>query len=177
MGSIREVFVSGTITLIGKTWANTRPVKVSTRPVTPEDADGLAKLFFASYDDQDVIGSQAEALEIIHKVFAGDYGQLIESASPVVVDDNGRIVAAALVLDSRVGTGVPNTPYVFELFTAASRRREGFAEQLLRIAIDQLHQQGHQEVALRIAEDNSAALALYLTLDFKRWIPEDDSEL
>lgn len=168
--------MSGTITLIGKTWANTRPLKVTTRPVTAEDSDGLAKLFFTSYDDQ-VIGSQAEALEIIHKVFAGEYGRLIESASPVVVDDAGRLVAAALVLDSRVGHDVPQAPYVFELFTAASRRREGFAEQLLRIAIDELYRQGHEEVALRIAEDNSAALALYLTLDFKRWIPEDETEL
>jgi GNAT superfamily N-acetyltransferase len=169
--------VSGTITLIGKTWANTRPLKVTTRPVTEEDADGLAKLFFASYDDQSVVGSQAEALEIIHKVFNGDFGALIESASPVVVDGSGRLVAAALVLDSRVGNDVPDAPYIFELFTAASRRREGFAEQLLRIAIDELYRLGHEEVALRIAEDNSPALALYLTLDFKRWIPEDDSEL
>lgn len=165
--------MSGKISLIGKTWENTRPVTVTSRPVTPEDADGLARLFFASYEDGSVT-SQAHALEILHGLFAGEYGKVLTEASPVVTDDSGRIVAAALVLESRVGEEVPPGPYIFELFTAAARRREGFAEQLLRVAIDQLHRQGYETVALQINEDNSAALALYLTLDFNRWLPETD---
>ncbi|WP_081316712.1 GNAT family N-acetyltransferase [Rothia kristinae] len=55
-----------------------------------------------------------------------------------------------------------------------SRRREGFAEQLLRVAITELKEEGFEHVALRISEDNAAALALYLTLDFHRWFPEED---
>ena len=37
-----------------------------------------------------------------------------------------------------------------------------------------LYDNGYDQVSLRIAEDNAAALALYLTLDFNRWVPETD---
>ena len=164
--------MSGKITLIGDTWTSTRPVTVSTRPVARQDADGLARLFFTAYDDGSVT-SQAHALEILHHMFDGEYGAVLPKASPVVVDDAGRIIAAALVLESRVGDDLPDSPYIFELFTESSRRREGFAEQLLRVAITELKEEGFEHVALRISEDNAAALALYLTLDFRRWFPEE----
>ncbi|MEU6856996.1 GNAT family N-acetyltransferase [Rothia kristinae] len=165
--------MSGKITLIGDTWTSTRPVTVSTRPVARQDADGLARLFFTAYDDGSVT-SQAHALEILHHMFDGEYGAVLPKASPVVVDDAGRIIAAALVLESRVGDDLPDSPYIFELFTESSRRREGFAEQLLRVAITELKEEGFEHVALRISEDNAAALALYLTLDFRRWFSEED---
>lgn len=165
--------MSGKITLIGDTWTSTRPVTVSTRPVARQDADGLARLFFTAYDDGSVT-SQAHALDILHHMFDGEYGAVLPKASPVVVDDAGRIIAAALVLESRVGDDLPDSPYIFELFTESSRRREGFAEQLLRVAITELKEEGFEHVALRISEDNAAALALYLTLDFRRWFPEED---
>lgn len=165
--------MSGKITLIGDTWTSTRPVTVTTRPVARQDADGLARLFFTAYDDGSVT-SQAHALEILHHMFDGEYGAVLPKASPVVVDDAGRIIAAALVLESRVGDDLPDSPYIFELFTESSRRREGFAEQLLRVAITELKEEGFEHVALRISEDNAAALALYLTLDFRRWFPEEE---
>lgn len=165
--------MSGKITLIGDTWTSTRPVTVSTRPVARQDADGLARLFFTAYDDGSVT-SQAHALEILHHMFDGEYGAVLPKASPVVVDDAGRIIAAALVLESRVGDDLPDSPYIFELFTESSRRREGIAEQLLRVAITELKEEGFEHVALRISEDNAAALALYLTLDFRRWFPEEE---
>ncbi|MDN5639739.1 GNAT family N-acetyltransferase [Rothia kristinae] len=165
--------MSGKITLIGDTWTSTRPVTVTTRPVAPEDADGLARLYFTAYEDGSVT-SQAHALEILHHMFDGEYGTVLPKASPVVVDDAGRIIAAALVLESRVGDDLPDSPYIFELFTESSRRREGFAEQLLRVAITELKEEGFEHVALRISEDNAAALALYLTLDFRRWFPEEE---
>src|SRR5699024_813355 len=110
-------------------------------------------------------------------LFDGEFGSLLPEASPVVEDDSGKIIAAALVLDRRRGEDLPQSPYIFELFTAASRRREGLAEQLVRTAIDRLHHSGYDDVALRISEDNAAALALYLALDFHRWNPESDEEL
>lgn len=168
--------MTGKITLIGSTWANQRPVTITHRQVSPQDAEGLAKLFFTAYEDGSV-NSQAEALEIMQQLFAGEFGNLLPEASPVVEDDSGRLIAAALVLDRRKGENLPQSPYIFELFTAASRRREGLAEQLVRIAIDKLHGTGFDDVALRINEDNAAALALYLTLDFHRWNPEPDEEL
>ena len=55
--------------------------------------------------------------------------------------------------------------------------REGLAEQLIRRSIDQMFEDGYEQVSVRISENNAAALALYLTLDFNRWFPEDDDIL
>ncbi|ALU40257.1 acetyltransferase [Kocuria flava] len=166
--------MTGTITLIARTVANTRPNPVPTRPATPEDAEALAQLYYSSYE-QGGVSSLAEARQVVQGVFAGEYGPLLAEASPVVADEDGTIVAAALTLERRVGDGeLPDAPYLFELFTAASRRRQGLAEQLVRSSMDTLCHSGYDQLCLRIAEDNAAALALYLTLDFNRWVPEDD---
>jgi ribosomal protein S18 acetylase RimI-like enzyme len=146
---------------------------VPTRPAAPEDAEGLAQLYYSSYE-QGGVSSLEEAREVIKGVFAGEYGPFLPDASPVVVDEDGTIVAAALVLARRVGDDLPDAPYIFELFTAASRRRQGLAEQLVRSSMATLYKNGYEQVCLRIAEDNAAALALYLTLDFNRWIPDGD---
>jgi len=166
--------MTGTITLIARTTENPKRNPVPTRPATREDAEGLAQLYYSSYE-QGGVSSLEEARQVIGGVFAGEYGPFLPEASPVVVDEDGGIVAAALVLERRVGDGqLPDAPYLFELFTAASRRRQGLAEQLVRSSMATLFQKGYEQVCLRIAEDNAAALALYLTLDFNRWIPDDD---
>ena len=165
--------MTGTITLIARTAENTRTPAVSLRPATPEDAESLAQLYYSSYE-QGGVSSLEEARQVIRGVFDGEYGPFLPEASPVVVDDDGTVVPAALVLSRRVGDDLPDVPYIFELFTAASRRRQGLAEQLVRCAMGTLYDNGYDQVSLRIAEDNAAALALYLTLDFNRWVPETD---
>ena len=165
--------MTGTITLIAQTTENPKVHPVPTRPAAPEDAEGLAQLYYSSYE-QGGVSSLEEARQVIDGVFAGEYGPFLSDASPVIEDENGTIVAAALVLARRVGDDLPDAPYIFELFTAASRRRQGLAEQLVRCSMDTLFHEGYEQVCLRIAEDNAAALALYLTLDFNRWIPDDD---
>ncbi|HST72134.1 MULTISPECIES: GNAT family N-acetyltransferase [Kocuria] len=165
--------MTGTITLIAQTTENPKAHPVPTRPAAPEDAEGLAQLYYSSYE-QGGVSSLEEAREVIKGVFAGEYGPFLPDASPVVVDEDGTIVAAALVLARRVGDDLPDAPYIFELFTAASRRRQGLAEQLVRSSMATLYKNGYEQVCLRIAEDNAAALALYLTLDFNRWIPDGD---
>lgn len=165
--------MTGSITLIARTADNPRRNPVLTRAAGPEDAEGLAQLYYSSYE-QGGVSSLEEAREVIEGVFAGEYGPFLPEASPVVVDEDGTVVAAALVLARRIGDDLPDAPYIFELFTAASRRRQGLAEQLVRSSMDTLCKNGYEEVCLRIAEDNAAALALYLTLDFHRWIPDND---
>ena len=165
--------MSGTITLIGRTQETSSANPVPTRPARPEDVPALAELFYAAYGAE-VLGSPEAAERILRGVFDGEYGPFLADASPVIEDEEGAVVAAAIVLENRTGKHLPEVPYIFELFTAASYRRRGLAEQLVREAITKLHQQGYEEVALRIAEDNSAALALYLTLDFPRLVPYHD---
>ncbi len=165
--------MSGTITLIAHTAENTKAPAVTLRPATPEDTESLAQLYYSSYE-QGGVSSLEEARQVIRGVFDGEYGPFLPDASPVVVDDDGTVVAAALVLSRRTGEDLPDVPYIFELFTAASRRRQGLAEQLVRCAMSTLYDNGYDQVSLRIDEDNAAALALYLTLDFNRWVPETD---
>lgn len=165
--------MTGTITLIAHTAANTRKPAVTLRPAGPDDAESLAQLYYSSYE-QGGVSSLEEARQVIRGVFDGEYGPFLPDASPVVVDDDGTVVAAALVLGRRMSEDLPDVPYIFELFTAASRRRQGLAEQLVRCAMGTLYDNGYDQVCLRIDEDNAAALALYLTLDFNRWVPETD---
>lgn len=168
--------MTGMITLITKTSENPKTVKIITRAAKLEDSEALARLYFASYDSPDV-ASQEQALEQIRSILSGTYGDFYPEASPVLVDENGRIVAAALCLHNRKDLAVPaDKPTIYELFTAASRRREGLAEQLVRISIDAMNHDGVEEVTVRVEEDNYAALALYLTLDFHRWQAIDDDE-
>lgn len=46
--------MTGKITLVGSTTATTHDKTVTTRPVTPADAEALARLYFASYDTEDL---------------------------------------------------------------------------------------------------------------------------
>lgn len=166
------------ITLIGTTDRPRRELGLTTRPAGLEDAEALARLLFSSYEDGRV-NTQEDALKLVTAVLDGSHGEFYPEASPVVEDDHGRIIAAALCLKNRVD-GVPpgDKATIFELFTAASRRREGLAEKLIRQAVAQMDEDGFEEVTVRIPEANAAALALYLTLEFRRWQnPNDEQEL
>ncbi|WP_237207852.1 GNAT family N-acetyltransferase [Rothia nasimurium] len=165
--------MSGLITLISQTSPATKPLTVATRPAQVEDAEALARLYFASYEDER-FSSQEDATAEMERILKGEHGEFYADASPVVVDEHDRIVAASLCLKHRVVTEPKSIPTIYELFTAASRRREGLAEQLIRRSIDQMHEDGYEQVSVRISENNAAALALYLTLDFNRWFPETD---
>lgn len=165
--------MTGKITLITCTREDTAGNALALRPATPADNEALARLYFASYDGE--IATQAEALEKINQIFDGAHGSFYPEASPVLVDENNRIVAAALSLKDRTdGVGPEATPTIYELFTAASRRREGLAEKLIRHTLGVMAAEGFSTSTVHIDDTNYAALALYLTLDFNRWIPETD---
>ncbi|MDN5702890.1 MAG: GNAT family N-acetyltransferase [Micrococcales bacterium] len=169
--------MTGKIVLVGRTAdlvARSGKSLLNTRPASSEDIPALAELYAAAYQasstpDDSNVTSPEEAREILTKLFHGEFGRLLPQASPVVADEDDDIVAAALVVEQRTGGGVPEDPYLFELFTHASHRRQGLAEQLVRSSAAALAEAGHERLSLRIPEDNSPALALYLTLDFSRW--------
>lgn len=168
--------MAGKITLIGRTNFRATASSVIMRSVTREDAEALARLYFASYEG-DNLWSQADAQQEIEEILDGKLGEFCPEASPLVLDSNNRVVAAALVLKNRIdNVGPNNTPTIYQLFTAASRRREGLAEQLIRTSSSVLHDASYDEFFVHIDDGNAAALALYLTLDFNRWFPsEEDS--
>lgn len=180
--------MTGTIILIART-ADVVPRADTadhiSRPASPEDRDALAQLFYSAYEAVGLDSANGgggdtldQAKDIVQGLFDGEYGPFLPEASPVVEDDNGEIVAASLVVQRRAGEGLPDAPYIFELFTHSAHRRKGLAERLVRQSAAALKDSGHDRVSLRIREDNSPALALYLTLDFNRWQPEaEDDEL
>lgn len=179
--------MTGTIILIART-ADVVPrrqaAQLPTRHAEPDDRDALAQLFYSAYEAVGLdsanggVDTLDEAKNIVAELFDGTYGPFLPEASPVVLNDTGEIVAASLVVQRRTGDGLPDAPYIFELFTHSAHRRQGLAERLVRESAAALQEAGHERVSLRIREDNSPALALYLTLDFNRWQAEaEDDEL
>ena len=159
------------ITLVSQTDTFTPDSELSTRSAESTDCEALARLLFTSYESR-LYPTQADAQKELEAVFAGEKGDFFAEASPVVVDENGRVIAAALCLKNRKDDVEPSdVPTIFELVTAASRRRQGIAEELIREAMTSMKNNGFEEVTVRIPETNAPALALYLTLDFHRWQP------
>ncbi|RKQ36306.1 GNAT family N-acetyltransferase [Kocuria tytonis] len=165
--------MTGNITLIARTVPNSQEVTAPTRSVTEGDATGLANLLLEAYGSR-TSGTQEQAETMIRDAFRGRFGPFLAEQSQLVEDADGSPVAAAMVLARREDPQLPEVPYLFELFTASSHRRRGLAEQLVRQVMAALHENGYEEVCVRIPEDNSAALALYLALDFHRWNPDHD---
>ncbi|MDO4919763.1 GNAT family N-acetyltransferase [Kocuria sp.] len=165
--------MTGNITLIARTVPSTREATAPSRPVTREDSATLAQLLREAYGSA-ATGSQEQAETMVQDALEGAFGPFLAEQSRLVEDENGNPVAAAMVLERRTDSHLPDAPYLFELFTASSHRRRGLAEQLVRSVMASLHENGYEEVCVRIPEDNAAALALYLTLDFNRWTPEHD---
>ena len=165
--------MTGTITLIARTEVTPRELTATSRSVTDADTGALARLLREAYGSA-AVGTQEDAEATIRDAVRGEFGPFLQEQSQVIEDDDGSPVAAAIVLERRDDAHLPDAPFLFELVTASSHRRRGLAEQLVRQVMRSLQENGYDEVCVRIPDDNSAALALYLTLDFNRWIPEQD---
>lgn len=91
-------------------------------------------------------------------------GRAIDEASLVTSGPDGQITGAIIVTED-AGTAV-----ITELFTHPSYRRQGLAEELLREALHVLHTLDHRTVTVTVEDTNSAAIALYLSRDFRRLV-------
>jgi ribosomal protein S18 acetylase RimI-like enzyme len=161
------------LTLIGATSPRARDEskqhQLMTRAVGDADIVDLGKLYFAAYDPGVACASLAEATEDIEASFAGEYGTLLYDASRVAVHSGGRIVASVLTVQRAPWPDVPDTPFIIEVFTDRRFRRMGLARGLVIESMAVLRSSGHELVALRVAETNTAALALYAQLGFGEW--------
>jgi N-alpha-acetyltransferase 10/11 len=164
------------VTLIARTAPLERELKIASRTVTEADLRRLGELYFTAYEPGVAAENMEAAIADIQASLAGKYGQFLPNASHVALDDDGTIVAAILVVDRALGDDVPDAPFIFELFTARDHRRQGLAEDLVLATMDTLFNLGRPDVALRVEASNSAALALYLSLDFRRWTPDNDGD-
>ncbi len=162
------------VTLIAKTNPLERELKTASRTVQDTDLQRLGELYFSAYDAGAAGAGEnlSAAMSNMRSAMEGKYGQVLHEASHVALDDDGEIVAAILVVDHFNGDGAPDAPFIIELITDRSHRRRGLAEELVLATMDTLFNEGRHNVALRVEATNSAALALYLSLNFYRWSPD-----
>jgi ribosomal protein S18 acetylase RimI-like enzyme len=140
-----------------------------TRSMDPADVDDLAALYFASYDAGVACDTLAEAVEDIQISFDGKYGPLLTAASPVAVGPGGALVGAVMVVSQAPWPDVPAGPFIIEAFVDRASRRQGVARALITESIAWLGNAGYSSVALRVADDNTAAADLYEQLGFTDW--------
>ncbi|MGO4807187.1 GNAT family N-acetyltransferase [Arthrobacter sp. 2MCAF15] len=156
------------ITLVAATGhQNTTPARIPVRPLEPDDLPELASLHRRAYADHP--GLHAGVPAWIVPSMNGGRGRTPEAASLVASGPEGQITAAIIITD-RDGEAV-----IDELFTHPDHRRQGLAEELLRHCMHLLHTLGRTTVTVTVHENNPAAMALYLSRDFRR-ITDDDTD-
>ncbi|AJT41094.1 GNAT family N-acetyltransferase [Psychromicrobium lacuslunae] len=164
--------MSGKVILIARTSPLQLDLNITTRSLSTEDIAALGQLYFSAYDKGQAEKSLEAATESIAASFDGKFGTLLTDASQVALDEDGNIIAGILVVERSNHEGTPEAPFLIELVTDRDHRRQGLAERLVLLSGEKLFNAGYQEVAVRVKESNSAALALYLSLDFRRWDAE-----
>lgn len=93
-----------------------------------------------------------------------------QAASLIAYGPDGQITAA-IIITERDGEAI-----IDELFTLPNYRRQGMAEELLRPCMHVLHTLGRATVTVTVDDSNSAALALYLSRDFRRVAARDGED-
>lgn len=138
------------------------------RNIQPTDLPELADLYLHAYIDGTSVPDPEKAADRINAVFKGAHGTPLPQASLLTTATEGRITAAIITTERDLGTAGPGTAFIAELFTHPDHRRQGLAEELLSHALQALHDTGHRTVAVTVDSSNAAAIALYLSRDFRR---------
>ncbi|MCP4306281.1 MAG: GNAT family N-acetyltransferase [bacterium] len=146
------------------------PEGVLVRASTQADLSQLAELYFEAYEPGIACGSLEEATDDIKASFEGEYGDYWFEASPVVEAD-GRILSAVMTVRRAPWDDTPYCPFIIELFTASEHRRIGLARLVVEHCLTTIRDSEDTAVALRVAEDNTPARALYDSLGFTTWQP------
>jgi ribosomal protein S18 acetylase RimI-like enzyme len=157
------------ITLVALTGHQyTTPALTPVRPLEPHDLPELTTLHRHAYAGGPAQTRGGDTAGFDAPVDGG-LGETVERASLVTSTPDGQITAAIIVTE-RNGEAV-----IAELFTHPDHRRQGLAEELLRHCIHTLHTLGLTTVTVTVEDDNAAALALYLSRDFRR-LTDDDTD-
>jgi N-alpha-acetyltransferase 10/11 len=155
-----------------RTEAGRIPPGYTARECRRTDIDALGRMYFEAYDPGQACASLAEAVADVEASFAGEYSPLWPGASPMLVTDQQQPAAAIMVVERAPWPDTPDCPFIIELFTARAHRRRGLGRWLIRAAMDAVATANRDQLALRVASDNDAALGLYRSLGFRQWTPE-----
>ncbi len=132
------------------------------RAPTVDDKAGLARLLLEAYrgtvhDEGETI---EQAFEEIERVFEGEYGPFMASAS-LVVEAEGQLVSAMLL------TRWMDRPFVAHALTLPGWQRRGLARSGMVNCMSTLHGQGERLLALAVTLENEPAVQLYRSLGFQ----------
>ena len=134
--------------------------QISVTPLRNVSDDELAELLHSAYagtvDDEGEDGEAA--LSEIRETLNGQYGELLEESSGVVVG-NGTLTSAIIVTLYR------GSPLIAYILTRPSRQRHGYATELITRACDVLAAQGYEAVNLAVTV-GSQGESLYRALGF-----------
>jgi N-alpha-acetyltransferase 10/11 len=128
------------------------------RPPTVTDSVKLAQLYFDAYEPGTAADTEQDALDDIALTFEGGYGVLDPTLSQLAWSGDD-LIGALLIVERAPWPDTPDCPFIIELFTARTHRRQGIGRLLLSTC-------SNVTVALRVADDNTPALALYRTAGF-----------
>ncbi|MCB5275279.1 Mycothiol acetyltransferase [Arthrobacter sp. SO5] len=151
-----------------------RAATIEVRPLEALDLPELTVLYRRAYADGAYDPGEGAAGGI-GALLQGVHGSPVPDATLVSVDAGGNITAAIITTDSAVAAEASGAAIIAELFTHPDHRRQGLAEELLLRCIHALHAAGRTSVTVRVDSSNAAAMALYLSRDFRR-LPDDDSD-
>jgi ribosomal protein S18 acetylase RimI-like enzyme len=150
------------------------PTDSSPRPIQPTDLPEIADLYQRAYGDG-TSGPKNEDASRISAVYGGSQGAVLTQASLLTADAEGCITAA-IITTERAFSDESRTAFIAELFTHPDYRRQGLAEKLLTHAMHALHKTGHTTLAVTVSSSNAAAMALYLSRDFRRFTPAANAD-
>lgn len=146
---------------------------VPPRRIEARDLPELIQMYRDAYADAQAHPSGGNA-DRVGALFDGVQGRPVPEASLVTAGPDGRLTAAIIITDCTAGNEGGAEAFIAELFTHPDHRRKGLAEELLSHSMYALHSSGRTTVAVSVDSSNSAAMALYLSRDFRR-IAVDDS--
>lgn len=138
------------------------------RAIKSGDLSTLADLYLHAYSHGASHLGPGKPADTFSAIFDGTHGTPIPQASLLTANAEGRITAAIITTERALGNDGSRTAYIAELFTHPDHRRQGLAEDLLSHAMHALHGLGHRTLAVTVDSNNAAALALYLSRDFRR---------
>jgi N-alpha-acetyltransferase 10/11 len=147
------------------------PFVTAPRVIVAADLPELADLYKRAYPSRTLGQDTDEAASRMSAILKGTRGALIGQASLLTHDPEGRISAAILTVKRTFRSDKPPTAFIAELFTHPDHRRQHLAETLLSYAMQALHEAGHKTLAVTVSSSNAAAIALYLSRDFRRFTP------
>lgn len=155
---------------------DSKPAAHALRNIKSTDLPELADLYLQAYGDRTSPPNAEKAANRISAILEGAHGTPIPQASLLTSDAEGRLTAAILTTERTLGSDGPRTAFIAEHFTHPDHRRQGLAEGLLSHALQALHNAGHKTLAVTVDSASAAAIALYLSRDFRRLTqhPEND---